>query len=91
MPISLFKDTKFEEINIDIEKGDRIFLYTDGLNELTKSENEVLSDEDFMYIVRCSNMGNLNATMDLMIENAINYKSKAVIHDDIVLIGFEIV
>ncbi|MCB1177901.1 MAG: serine/threonine-protein phosphatase [Leptospiraceae bacterium] len=38
-PLCLFDNSKFDSIEFNIEKGDRILLYTDGLFEVINSEN----------------------------------------------------
>ena len=58
-PIGFIPGAQFVEYDIDIEPGDRIFLYTDGLNEAKRSDGERFG-LDRMLTVLNSHKGDSN-------------------------------
>ncbi len=51
IPVGLFEDFEYGESSLQLEKGDKIFLYTDGVSEAENSENELFGDGTIMEII----------------------------------------
>jgi len=90
MVLGCFK-SDFPEVIVKLEKGDRIFIYTDGITEAKKSRQERLGIDGFSEILKRENQntefGNL---LDKIIEAVDDYKENTIINDDVVLIVIEI-
>ena len=52
-------DAKYEEAKVEIEPGDRVVLYTDGIVEATNSDGEFFGKERLIDLIEAKN--NLNA------------------------------
>jgi len=90
MLLGCFK-SDFPEVKVKLEKGDRIFIYTDGITEAKTSRQERLGIDGFVEILKRNNQdtefGNL---LDKIIEAVDDYKGNRIINDDVVLIVIEI-
>jgi len=51
IPVGLFEDFEYGESSLQLEPGDKIFLYTDGVSEAENSENELFGDGAIMDII----------------------------------------
>ncbi|MEI6680821.1 MAG: PP2C family protein-serine/threonine phosphatase, partial [Mariniphaga sp.] len=52
IPVALFEDFKYEELTLQLEHGDKVFLYTDGVTEAENADNILFGDDKLMEIVR---------------------------------------
>ena len=52
IPVGLFEDYEYGESTLQFGPGDKIFLYTDGINEAENAENKLFGDENLMSIIR---------------------------------------
>ncbi|MDP3436549.1 MAG: SpoIIE family protein phosphatase [Bacteroidales bacterium] len=57
IPVGLFEDFEYGESSLQLDSGDKIFLYTDGVSEAENSENDLFGDNAIMEIIS----GNLSA------------------------------
>ena len=58
VPIGLLPDAQFEQIDVQMEPGDRLLLYSDGLTECRVDGGQLLDDAGLLDMVRA----NLTAT-----------------------------
>jgi sigma-B regulation protein RsbU (phosphoserine phosphatase) len=84
-PLGIFPDRKFEETEMQLEPGDRLILYTDGVTEATNSAGEEFT------IPRLSALGTRWAALgasDLLekIRTEVSAYSDGIFHDDVTLV-----
>jgi serine phosphatase RsbU (regulator of sigma subunit) len=84
-----FEDAEYYEKTMFLEKGDRIFLYTDGLPETRSDDNSIYGFANVPYLIKKSHRNSLSETLDAVLDELNNFKGSAEIEDDIVLIGIE--
>ena len=58
IPVGLFEDFEYGELTLQLGHGDKIFLYTDGVNEAENADNKLFGDDNLMGIIS----GNVNAS-----------------------------
>jgi sigma-B regulation protein RsbU (phosphoserine phosphatase) len=51
IPVGLFEDFDYQELSLQLEDGDKIFLYTDGVSEAENADNKLFGDDTLMNIV----------------------------------------
>lgn len=85
-----FKDIEFEERTIELDGGDRIYLYTDGLPETANRENRAFGYENLVEAVDRSRKLGLRESMDYILEETTSFRNGAPPRDDIILLGFEV-
>jgi len=52
IPVGLFEDFSYIEETIQIQTGDQVFLYTDGLTEAEDIDNKLFGDEHLLEFLR---------------------------------------
>jgi sigma-B regulation protein RsbU (phosphoserine phosphatase) len=90
MPIGIFMDAKFQEIGVDLEPGDRIYLYTDGIIEARNEKQDMLEPEGLIGLVRRGGEMGLSESLDFILEETARFRGSGQAEDDIVIIGFEV-
>jgi len=89
-PVGMFPLIEYEEEEIKLKKGDRLFIYSDGISDCRNKDNEVFSeklmDEFFLRYGRLS-IDNLMKTL----ENTLTlWKDGEEFEDDISLLSLEV-
>ncbi len=85
-----FDHAKYEEISLILQPGDRIFLYTDGLPEMTNPEKQMLGFNELVNLIEECVKDDLKETLHAILLEADSFRKGADIEDDIVLIGLEV-
>lgn len=85
-----FDHATYEEISIALQPGDRIFLYTDGLPEMTNPEKQMLGFNELVHLIEECVKDDLKETLDAILRETDSFRKGADIEDDIVLIGLEV-
>lgn len=87
--IGLFDEQKFEEHRINIESGDMLFLYTDGIPSTRGEDVSIIGfDEQLLEIFRRSRRDTIRETVNTVIDEVILYRGERKQEDDILLLGF---
>ena len=91
LPFDIFPDTEYRQFAIQLEPGDRLFVYTDGITEASNPKGELFGKD------RLKNTLDENATIPLselklaVLRALHQYTTKKELnHDDITLIALEI-
>lgn len=88
--IGIFENLEFQERVISLKKGDRIFLYTDGIPETTNERDELLGYDHLPELFQHYSDATLESTLDNIMVEINKFKGRTRLSDDIVLLGFEI-
>jgi PAS domain S-box-containing protein len=81
----------FTETTVSLKRGDRIFLYTDGIPDTINRENMMLDSTEKYFEIFCDPERRvLSEKLDSIIEDVTLFRDGAPIVDDIILIGFEV-
>lgn len=52
IPVGLYEDFEYGEARIQFDKGDKLFLYTDGVSEAENAESELFGDARMLQVIR---------------------------------------
>lgn len=85
LPLGLYPDKEYTDKKIQIEKGDRIILYTDGITELQDSEKKQLGLAGFKNYIRETKAGSTKEFVKELEKKIKNYKGEIAQNDDITL------
>lgn len=88
--VGIFENIKIEILTSQAQKGDRFFLYTDGLPEAMNEKREMIGFEQLARIVEQASVPSLEQTLDNIINTVKGEEAHYILNDDVVLIGFEI-
>jgi sigma-B regulation protein RsbU (phosphoserine phosphatase) len=87
--IGMLPSINCEKITITPKKGDRIYLYTDGLPETQNGNKELIELDRLPDLIRAATRPSLSETLDAITDATNAFRGGVRFTDDIVLIGFE--
>jgi PAS domain S-box-containing protein len=88
--IGIFDQLPREKKTLVLEKGDRLYLYTDGIPETRTAEGEMLGFDNVKTIIADSTGPDLEETLDRLMRRVRLFKGDAPAEDDIALIAIEV-
>jgi serine phosphatase RsbU (regulator of sigma subunit) len=88
--LGMFASPEYEEKTIALEKGDKIFLYTDGLSEAKNSEDELLGTQRLTDIVRNNLWLAGENFFQKIIDDVKEYAGQPLLGDDLTMVLVEV-
>lgn len=79
-------DKVLEEVQIETQKGDLVFLYTDGLVESMNKYKEQFGLEKVKNILKHNSSDSAECIINKLMNNIALFREDAVIHDDLTMI-----
>jgi phosphoserine phosphatase RsbU/P len=89
--LGALEDMEYEDVVVELTKGDRLYLYTDGVPETMDGENNIFGMKRLCTLLKKANKQSLEKSLDGVIQELEVYRGETPLHDDIVIIGFEVV
>jgi sigma-B regulation protein RsbU (phosphoserine phosphatase) len=89
--IGVFSDADFVESRIPLERGDRIYLYTDGLVEARNEAGMIYGFDELPGLIQEVSRPVLAETLDAILGRINRFKGSMRFDDDVVLIGIEVI
>ena len=89
LPIGVEKNTSFDVESFKMKKGDKLFMYTDGLIEATDSNNKQFGEDKLISVLNTTN-GSALETKNTVSAALQAHVSRLPEHDDITFIAIEI-
>jgi len=80
---------RIEPVSLTMKKGDRIYLYTDGIPEVENRKRQILGYENLAALFHGAHRPGLSDTLDEIIRKCRDFTGGVEFADDIVLIGME--
>ncbi|MDJ0763421.1 MAG: PP2C family protein-serine/threonine phosphatase [Myxococcota bacterium] len=90
-PIGFFQGYKFTEYERDFERGDRLFVYSDGLTEARNASSQMFGVDRLMSIIAAKNNNPINSVVHEIEEEVLNYSGSSRFEDDLSLLALEFV
>jgi len=87
--VGVFKDTKFEEKEVLLEKGDRILFYTDGITEAKNSNLENFGEDRLIQIYKNESQIGITRLIEKIKDEVYEFSNEK-IEDDITIAIIEI-
>lgn len=87
VPIGILEDFEYEQAAIDISKGDRLVLYTDGINEAPDKEGAMFGIQRLQDMVK-NGVGDLNKVGEHIVTNVKDFIQGTEQADDMCLVIF---
>jgi sigma-B regulation protein RsbU (phosphoserine phosphatase) len=89
-PIGLFPDSQYDETGIELSKGDRILLFSDGLVEMENASEEAFGAERLAQSVAAARALPLDAMLESVIAAVESWSGASGRRDDLSLVAFEL-
>ena len=89
--VGMLNIVEYKTNRVALKKGDRLFLFTDGIPEAENGKKEMIGyDENLINLFIKSHKSDLSKTLDATIEEISRLRRGASYMDDITIIGFEV-
>ncbi len=89
--LCVFKDPEFESEEFQLEKGDRIFLYTDGLFEVRNDAEEPFGEKRLSQMLKDYSLLSAQEFGDFVLNKVLEWSNEERLEDDIALIVIDII
>ncbi len=88
--LGMFKDLVIHEKSVELEKGDRVYLFTDGIIEVYDRKKEMLGLEGLSEIIRSTAGETLSNSIESILKKVEEFQGIPTFEDDMAIIGIEI-
>ena len=88
LPIGLFSDFPYKMERMKLEKGETLFLYTDGLTEARNRQNELLGKERVLDMLKQAATTDPEKLIETIIAGVKDFAGEAEQTDDLTLLTF---
>jgi serine phosphatase RsbU (regulator of sigma subunit) len=85
-PLGILEDASYEETRLQLEPGDKVVFYTDGIVEAMNKKEEMFGFERFQEVIKISKADTAEALMNDIITSVSDFTGDAHQHDDLTLI-----
>lgn len=94
--LGLTPDHTYTESTFFLEKGDRLFLFTDGLSEIQNEERTLLGSGSGDLLIdmiesACTATSSIEDTLETILKSSTLFRGSMPVEDDLTLLGFEVI
>lgn len=87
-PLGIMPNIRYKDENFSLEKGDRVFLFTDGVSD-TKDQDNVVFGLDRLYDIVQKNLRRPDSVLHELESSLESYRHNKDQHDDWTFLGFQ--
>ena len=88
--IGVIPETKYNEVELKFSKGDRLYLFTDGIYEEFNAKDEIYGEEELYDILKSNNHNPVKENIEFIISDVKEFMGSRPQDDDITIIGIEV-
>ena len=89
-PIGIVEEADFEQAEIKLNPGDRMYLYSDGFIEETNTNGELFDINQFQESLKNNNASTIDKSIEQAVDAIIAWHGDEHLSDDLSIIGIEI-
>jgi len=90
LPVGMLADAEYEESELDLRPGDRLYMYSDGLIEETNSSGEPFGQERLLATIAGQRAASLEASLEALIQSLVAWRGNDRFADDLSIVAVEI-
>jgi sigma-B regulation protein RsbU (phosphoserine phosphatase) len=90
LPVGCMADVVYEDFEVELRPGDRLYLYSDGLLEAANSNEELFGPERLNAAVAAQRGSPLDGGLDAIIGEVVRFQEVEVFDDDVSILAVEI-
>lgn len=90
LPLGWFKDIKLEEKELELQSGDRLILFTDGITECTNHTGELFGDDRFCRFIRDGRNLSPEDFSSALIDRLKKFSQSDTFDDDLTMVIFDV-
>ena len=91
LPVGMFCQERYESANLQMQRGDRLLLYTDGLSEARDRTNEEYGHRRLKSFLAEASQPSASSVVSHLVEDARAFSSGLPIFDDLTVMAIEMV
>jgi len=90
LPVGIMDDATFEEYEIQLQPGDRLYFYSDGITEAWNPRDEILETGGFCDLIAQTGHGELRGSLDAFIAALEGWCGNRPFDDDVSIFVLEV-
>ena len=90
MPIGWFEDMEYDEHVLQLQPGDRLYLYSDGVPEAMDAELNQFTMKQMLEIIELGQSQSLDDSVSLLLKSVERWCAKNGPKDDVCIVGLEV-
>jgi sigma-B regulation protein RsbU (phosphoserine phosphatase) len=90
LPVGMFCQENYETVRFNLNKGDRLLLYTDGLSEACDVANEEYGGRLHAFVSQCNDLA-ASKLVNRLIEDMREFSRGTPVNDDLTVMAIEMV
>ncbi len=90
LPLGITSESVYKEKTVKLGKGDKLFMYTDGVDEARNTASEIYGEERFFGEIARNLDKDVDGILDAVLKDVTAFAEGTVFFDDINLLGMEI-
>ena len=88
--IGMFDEADYEESVIDLQRGDRLYLHSDGLNEEVNAQDEEFGDERLLRAIADGQPLGLQDTVESLVQKVVAWRGEEHLKDDVSILAVSV-
>ena len=88
--IGIFEDSTFKERQVELQSGDRLLLYSDGLVEQSNSDGTQFGEERLCQCIADGRADSLDESVDSIRQSVVTWSPAGLLQDDLSILGVEL-
>jgi sigma-B regulation protein RsbU (phosphoserine phosphatase) len=89
LPVGVIPDAEYDKAEIDLQEGDRIYLYSDGVTEAANDARELFGLERLERVIADSRGATLQESVDAIMDAAARWQANGRFGDDVSVVAVE--
>ncbi len=89
VPIGMMPNMNYENVTLQLQPGDRLFLYSDGVTESENAVGELFGEQRLTALLESSFSSHLEMTLQQVEQQIISWTGKDVFEDDVTYLLME--
>jgi len=90
LPVGVMREAEYEETEVDVQRGDRIYVYSDGLVEEANSSNEQFGNARLRESILQTHGMTVDESVNALMNVVLAWSGRDSLRDDASIIGLEI-
>ncbi|MFZ1936161.1 MAG: SpoIIE family protein phosphatase [Thermoguttaceae bacterium] len=85
--IGMFDEAEYEQSVVDLQRGDRLYLHSDGVTEEVNAQDEEFGDERLLAAIADSHALGLQDTVESLVQKVVAWRGEERLRDDVSILA----